>query len=802
METHLDGEGVRRLCLALGFSYFDFSFLSTSTGGLAVLWSSQVTLQVTSKCQSFFFCEIAEGCTNQLAQWNLLLFYGSPYITNRPHVWDSVSHLLATSSLPCLIQGDFNQIKSIDQKWGGTDYIPGVRISLFTECLSLGVTMGTVTADCFNVWIGQLPPKIGYNSIQMLQSLISPSPCQSIALSCSTPNLLNKNVAHSVIGSPMFACTSKIKRVRYNMFKWCQRYMKKHHTMWGVLTAACTSVQLDVGSPISNFDEMHIRRQAIHDTTIKLNYWRQRAKGKWLELEDTNTTFFFRRAKIRKKRNEILLLQNSDGVWIHGKTEIQTLLVNHFKGIFRGVTIPLAPTTDWQPPPQDYVNLPKISPFQASVLIRTVSDDEFRQAVFQIGSLKAPGVDGIQRNSTTKCGLLSIRMLLQRIRTIYWRDHHLRQVTTCKSELGTVITDKVGKYLGNYIKVNGRSLSDYNDLVSRMRQTLLSWDHLCLFPAGRLLFANSILSSICTHILSIFLMPKYITKQLNSLICKFWWKGTLTGRPIYCKSRKILEQPKILGGLGLRNVEVLNKALLAKQAWRLDQQPTLLLARVYSTKYKMSAMAHGLLGGSTARTTWGFRSLSKSVQACRSGFGNTVVGDLFDSTTAEWKPSLICTHFTTTFVRAILSTHIPQTPIKDKLVWRLSPIGDLTTKSAYRLLTRDDTMYCARIHTSGIFIWRLVLNALPLKVNLNTRGMGVERTCNLFSNHEETDAHVFRDCPFTARCWFGGLLGLHIESAKATTVRQWVMDYLFLFSQLDGHDDKRVTDFITTLWSI
>ncbi|KAL2894538.1 hypothetical protein RDABS01_010447 [Bienertia sinuspersici] len=208
----------------------------------------------------------------------------------------------------------------------------------------------------------------------------------------------------------------------------------------------------------------------------------------------------------------------------------------------------------------------------------------------------------------------------------------------------------------------------------------------------------------------------------------------------------------------------------------------------------MSAMAHGLLGGSTARTTWGFRSLSKRVQACRLvtatfiTFTSLQHGDLFDSTTAKWKSSLIWTHFTAESARAILSTHIPQTPIKDTFVWRLSPTGELTTKSACRFLTRDNTLHCARIHTSGvwkflcalqippkwkIFIWRLIWNALPLKVNLNTRGIGVDRTCNLCSNHEEMDAHLFRDCPFTATCWFDGQLGLRVELAKATTLRQW-----------------------------
>ncbi|KAL2900231.1 Mycosubtilin synthase subunit A [Bienertia sinuspersici] len=69
----------------------------------------------------------------------------------------------------------------------------------------------------------------------------------------------------------------------------------------------------------------------------------------------------------------------------------------------------------------------------------------------------------------------------------------------CKAHLGTQVGDAVGKYLGNFIEVNGRNLKVYQELVTKMQQKLQSWEHMCLSPAGHLLFANSILASLCTH---------------------------------------------------------------------------------------------------------------------------------------------------------------------------------------------------------------------------------------------------------------------------------------------------------------
>lgn len=39
------------------------------------------------------------------------------------------------------------------------------------------------------------------------------------------------------------------------------------------------------------------------------------------------------------------------------------------------------------------------------------------------------------------------------------------------------------------------------------------------------------------------------------------------------------------GGMGFRDLETFNLALLAKQGWRLFNQPGMLLARIYEEKY-------------------------------------------------------------------------------------------------------------------------------------------------------------------------------------------------------------------------
>lgn len=46
-----------------------------------------------------------------------------------------------------------------------------------------------------------------------------------------------------------------------------------------------------------------------------------------------------------------------------------------------------------------------------------------------------------------------------------------------------------------------------------------------------------------------------------------------------------MRKAKVDGGLGFRNLESFNKALLAKQCWRLMTNPTSMSARILKEKY-------------------------------------------------------------------------------------------------------------------------------------------------------------------------------------------------------------------------
>lgn len=88
------------------------------------------------------------------------------------------------------------------------------------------------------------------------------------------------------------------------------------------------------------------------------------------------------------------------------------------------------------------------------------------------------------------------------------------------------------------------------------------------------------------------------------MIRKFWWGSKNGEKKVAWVSWSEMAQPKHMGGLGFRDIELFNLAMLAKQAWRLLQDENSLIAKILKAVYYPNTdfLEAGL--GSTLSQVW------------------------------------------------------------------------------------------------------------------------------------------------------------------------------------------------------
>lgn len=117
-------------------------------------------------------------------------------------------------------------------------------------------------------------------------------------------------------------------------------------------------------------------------------FWRQKSRDKWLVFGDRGSKFFHASVKTNRSRNHIIKLKVKNNIdrWSDGaKAEV---VVEYFSELFKSSN-----PTPYDAAFQSFT--PKVSGEMNSALLKRVSKEEIRDAIFSIKSDSAPGPDGM-----------------------------------------------------------------------------------------------------------------------------------------------------------------------------------------------------------------------------------------------------------------------------------------------------------------------------------------------------------------------------------------------------------------------
>jgi hypothetical protein len=124
------------------------------------------------------------------------------------------------------------------------------------------------------------------------------------------------------------------------------------------------------------------------------------------------------------------------------------------------------------------------------------------------------------------------------------------------------------KFLGVSVGANPRRRETWKPVVESMSKRLNLWKSRQLSLGGRITLINSVLSSIPLYYFSFYKAPVCVLKSLVSLQRNFLWGGGTEIKKVSWVSWDQICLPKDQGGLGVKNLEMFNRALLSKWLWR------------------------------------------------------------------------------------------------------------------------------------------------------------------------------------------------------------------------------------------
>lgn len=362
-----------------------------------------------------------------------------------------------------------------------------------------------------------------------------------------------------------------------------------------------------------------------------------------------------------------------------------------------------------------------------------------------------------------------------------------------------------GSYLGLPECFSGSKIKLLSFIREKLQGRLRGWFAKSLSQGGKEILMKSVCLALPVYAMSCFKLPKDVCSKLTSVMIEFWWSSGNNRKKISWVAWEKLCKEKELGGLGFRDIEKFNQALLTKQAWRVWSEPNSLLSRLLCNRYfSRSSFLDCCIG---ARPSFAWRSMLHGRDLLKQGLLQDIgdgentrvwldnwilapvprppkyrqeaivdltmnVSDLLDVQTGKWDPVLVRQFIEEEDVEFVLQTKT-QRSRTDKRIWGFSKNGKYDVKSGYKLIEArlehenpqrtalpplERQLWSTLWKTNAPpklrhFLWRVNSGALAVKARLQTRGIHVNPICSVCGQGSESICHVLFNCTMAKEVW-------------------------------------------------
>ncbi|XP_038717940.1 uncharacterized protein LOC120011012 [Tripterygium wilfordii] len=387
------------------------------------------------------------------------------------------------------------------------------------------------------------------------------------------------------------------------------------------------------------------------------------------------------------------------------------------------------------------------------------------------------------------------------------------------------------KYLGLPALVTRSRKAMFSYIKERVWRKVSGWKEKFLSQAGRGVLLKAVVQAIPCYAMSLYKFPDSLCKELDRLARNFWWGKRDGERKLAWVGWKTICNHQSDGGLGLRDMKAFNLALLAKQGWRIIQDPGSLCSRLLKARYfphtsflaasrghspsfVWSSMLagreilmkglHWRVGNGATISVWNDKWIPSSPNGLpESPIGgndiNLKVSKLIDSESRSWNDPLLGQIFSPNDVAAITQIPLYGLNREDSLVWSQNTQGRFTIKSAYWLAKgapvlrqeQHNHIQWARLwklempNKIKFFAWRLSYDSLATKVNLTHKGISLDTSCYLCGSCDESSLHLFRDCAALVDMWNRCDFVSIALSLPVFSISSWISNMLEILTPTD-----------------
>ncbi|KAG7534372.1 Endonuclease/exonuclease/phosphatase superfamily [Arabidopsis thaliana x Arabidopsis arenosa] len=422
-ETHASGARAQRICQGLGF---DNSFRVDAvgqSGGIWLLWRSEVgDVEIVKTSTQFIHAKV----TRETDVVHLIAVYAAPTVSRRCGLWDELRSEIQNITDPLLVGGDFNTIVRIDERMGGSG-------GLSPDSLAFGEWIN----DLSLIDMGFKGHKFTWRRGREVNTFVAKRLDRVL---CSADMRLKYQEA-TVTHLPLFSsdhaplhiqlCPEGRKDPSRRPFRFEAAWMK-HESFKALLEASwdntlttqaaleklrilLKSWNKEVFGDVQRRKEKLMNEIKVIQDLLEVNQtndllreeeekikefdvvleqeemiWYQKSREKVIVAGDRNTRFFHTSTIIRRRRNKIEMLKNDDGRWVSDSQELESLAVNYYKRLYSLDDVD--PVVDMLPA-DGFVQL---SGMDLTGLNKPFTPAEVEESIRSMGKYKAPGPDGYQ----------------------------------------------------------------------------------------------------------------------------------------------------------------------------------------------------------------------------------------------------------------------------------------------------------------------------------------------------------------------------------------------------------------------